>query len=261
MPREILNNGSIANDGTGDSLRDAINKINNNFIELYNKIGGTDSGEYLSANVRFDSNNVIFGTTNELSLGSATLTGDRSILLPNLSGTLLVDQDNQEIRNPKLYGDILDSNSNELLSFVSAINPVNQVLISNSVTGDEVKISTDGADSDINLNLETKGDGEVNINAGLVLSTQTINTTPSTVDINKPFILFNSGSAIAATIGSAGSTGHIIRMFNINSGTATVTGTFLGGATTVAIPQNEFAEVIWTGLSWAVHGDDGVTIT
>lgn len=47
MPtRKILNIGSFANDGTGDTLRDAADKINYNFSHLYsnvevNSISGT----------------------------------------------------------------------------------------------------------------------------------------------------------------------------------------------------------------------------
>ena len=36
MPRQILDIGSNANDGTGDTLRAAMDKVNDNFIELYN---------------------------------------------------------------------------------------------------------------------------------------------------------------------------------------------------------------------------------
>ena len=36
MPQQILNIGTNANDGTGDTLRDAMIKVNDNFTELYN---------------------------------------------------------------------------------------------------------------------------------------------------------------------------------------------------------------------------------
>lgn len=36
--REELNNGSTANDGTGDSLRDAAGKINQNFEQLFSTV-------------------------------------------------------------------------------------------------------------------------------------------------------------------------------------------------------------------------------
>ena len=38
MSRQILNTGNAANDGLGDTLRDASEKINDNFLELYTKL-------------------------------------------------------------------------------------------------------------------------------------------------------------------------------------------------------------------------------
>ena len=39
MTRQVLNRGTIANDGTGDTLRTASLKIEQNFQEIYNKLG------------------------------------------------------------------------------------------------------------------------------------------------------------------------------------------------------------------------------
>ena len=36
MSKQIINVGTLANDGTGDTLRGAAIKINSNFTELYN---------------------------------------------------------------------------------------------------------------------------------------------------------------------------------------------------------------------------------
>lgn len=38
MAREIINVGTVANDGTGDPLRTAYEKCNNNFAELYSRL-------------------------------------------------------------------------------------------------------------------------------------------------------------------------------------------------------------------------------
>ena len=38
MTRQSINYGTNPNDGTGDTLRDAMDKVNDNFIELYNRI-------------------------------------------------------------------------------------------------------------------------------------------------------------------------------------------------------------------------------
>lgn len=45
MARQEINIGGQANDGTGDSIREAFNKVNQNFSEIYaGGIGGTDLG-------------------------------------------------------------------------------------------------------------------------------------------------------------------------------------------------------------------------
>ena len=43
MTRQNINTGSSANDGTGDTLRSAGTKINENFQEIYTKLGGDSS--------------------------------------------------------------------------------------------------------------------------------------------------------------------------------------------------------------------------
>lgn len=40
MTRQHINIGTTANDGTGDPLRTAGDKINDNFIEIYQLLGG-----------------------------------------------------------------------------------------------------------------------------------------------------------------------------------------------------------------------------
>ena len=40
MAKQDLNLGSTPNDGTGDPLRDAMDKVNDNFLEVYNALGG-----------------------------------------------------------------------------------------------------------------------------------------------------------------------------------------------------------------------------
>ena len=40
MARQNISTGTVANDGTGDSLRNAGQKINQNFVDLYTHLGG-----------------------------------------------------------------------------------------------------------------------------------------------------------------------------------------------------------------------------
>ena len=52
MAKQLVNRGSTANDGTGDTLRTAAQKINENFTELYTSIGGDSA----TANVKLATN-------------------------------------------------------------------------------------------------------------------------------------------------------------------------------------------------------------
>jgi len=63
MAKEILNRGVNPNDGSGDSLRNASNKINLNFDEIYNTIG--NGSTLLSDDIDFGSNKIYYRNTVE----------------------------------------------------------------------------------------------------------------------------------------------------------------------------------------------------
>lgn len=42
MSKQVINIGTTANDGTGDTIRDAFTKVNENFNEVYTKVGFLD---------------------------------------------------------------------------------------------------------------------------------------------------------------------------------------------------------------------------
>ena len=74
MARQAINIGSSANDGTGDPLRTAFDKINDNFVELY----GTDNDiNTLDANLNVNTFAITTGVTN----GDITVT-------PNGTGSI-----------------------------------------------------------------------------------------------------------------------------------------------------------------------------
>ena len=62
MARQAINIGSSANDGTGDPLRTAFDKINDNFVELY---GTDDDSKTLAANLDINGHNIISTRSNE----------------------------------------------------------------------------------------------------------------------------------------------------------------------------------------------------
>jgi len=113
MSRVAINTGSVANDGTGDSLRIAGGKINDNFIEIYNQFGNgsnlTPTWNKTAAGVNTTSN-VGVGTTNPrftLEVGSVGASGTSLLVNGNarISGILTVGSSSI----------ILDGSANKIL--------------------------------------------------------------------------------------------------------------------------------------------------
>ena len=74
MAKQVINIGTTANDGTGDPLRTAFDKVNDNFTELYNDdAGDVDSVNGQTGVVVLDSDDISEGSTN---LYNQTHTGE-----------------------------------------------------------------------------------------------------------------------------------------------------------------------------------------
>ena len=101
MTRQILNRGTTANDGTGDTLRAASLKIEQALEELYLKLGGDST--VLMPKISFDSNHLIFeGSTEdafEMHLKTVDPTADRFLSLPDHTGLLISDSATQTLTN------------------------------------------------------------------------------------------------------------------------------------------------------------------
>lgn len=114
MTRQTISTGSSANDGTGDTLRSAGTKINANFTELYTLLGG--SANTLTSQVTLGSDAVIFeGSTpdgNETSLKVTDPTVDRTITLPNATGTISLIDNTETLTNKTLTTPVIASITN-----------------------------------------------------------------------------------------------------------------------------------------------------
>ena len=68
MAKQLINRGSNANDGTGDSLRDGADKLNDNFSDIYSVLG--DGNNLLTTDIDFGTNKLlhanVVATTTEL---------------------------------------------------------------------------------------------------------------------------------------------------------------------------------------------------
>ena len=115
MTRQNIGIGSAANDGNGDTLRQAGTKINANFAEVYALLGGGDSSN-LSTQITLENDAVAFegSTPNdfEIRLKAADATADRIATLPDATGAVVLDVATQTLTNKTLTTPIIASISN-----------------------------------------------------------------------------------------------------------------------------------------------------
>lgn len=174
MTRRNLSVGSSANDGTGDTLRQAGIKINQNFVEIYQKLGGDSNA--LMPGITFDSEGIVFeGNIDsfETRLIVESPTADRTVTIPNYTGELVIDSDTQTLKNKTLvdpnliHPDLYDS---ENATYFTAFKP----------------FSASGMSKNINLNIPTLTDSDTLVT---LTSTATLtNKTLTTPIINSPTI-------------------------------------------------------------------------
>jgi hypothetical protein len=94
MAQETINIGTSPNDGTGDPLRNAFNKANLNFSELYGGAGvGDDSVTYAKLGTEFTTSaalatNVDFATAQVF---TKTLSGDTTLTFSNTAIGMVKD--------------------------------------------------------------------------------------------------------------------------------------------------------------------------
>ena len=285
MGKSVIENGSSANDGTGDTLRAAATKINNNFTEIYAVLGGKTATD-LSASaatlttkitlsdsatglIRFE------GTTanaHETTLQVVEPTGDNQIVLPNASGNVVLDSSTNTLTNktltsptvntptinaPKISGlsgggVLQDSSGNEVLELTKTASAVNHVNLTNNATSNNPKITAKGGDTNVGLELETKGTGKIILNNSHVLKQETVNTgSDEALSLLLPFTQITKGTAGTYRIAD-GVVGQVKYVVNSGAGNAVITPTNFGPGSTLTLQQNETGTLIFDGTNWQI---------
>ena len=154
MGKQTINIGSAANDGSGDPLRSAFDKINDNFNEVYIELGGND----LAANNLLLSANTISSTDTNGNINlAANGTGD--VVIATGTSLTLTDHTDNAVNKFDASGNIIAStivdNGTTVVMGDLAVNGTTTTLTSTT--------------NDINL---VPGGGEVNVH-GHILSNAT----------------------------------------------------------------------------------------
>src|SRR5210317_182107 len=161
MAKLTINRGSLANDGTGDNLREGANKINLNFDEIYTAIGdgstvdGTikiadDSSTVATISANGETLRVLGGTaiTSTLSGNTLTIAADTSSLI-TASGTATLTNKSIDLTDNTITGTLAEFNTAvsdaTLVSTTGSETLTNKTLAigSNTISGTALTITGD----------------------------------------------------------------------------------------------------------------------
>jgi len=262
MARQVIDIGSAANDGTGDTLRQAAQKINETLLELYLKFGDSDN---LSPVISFVTGGIEFNLGTKFLLTTlAPPTTDQTILLDDATGTITLNEASQTllqktitlpvINSPTIGGTISDSNSNEMIILNPTGSAVNEFTFTNAATGNPPTLGATGTDTNINLNLIGKGAGSVQLGKAAFSAIEI--TSDGAASATASYIICNKGSALALSLADGTTTGEFKIFTNKGAGTATITPTSFAQGSSFAIPQYAAAQAIWDGTDWYLLGVD-----
>ena len=270
MARQNISTGSSANDGTGDTLRSAATKINANFTEIYDFLGTPGDSSTLASSVRFEDSAVLFeGLTadaNETRLYVENPSADRSVVIPNASGNIVLDTHTQTLTNKTLTSPTIntakvgtslnDTNGNELFKVTATGSAVNEFTVANGASSNGPTLSATGGGSNLNIFLTTKGQGAVQISKAAFTSV-TMTANGDAAD-TATYIICNKSTALAVGLNDGTTTGEYRIFTNKGAGTATVTPDNFAGGTSFALAQNEGVTCVWDGSNWFLVGNQSV---
>lgn len=220
------------------------------------------------------SGNIVLDT-NTVTLTNKTLTtpviaslkpsGATTLTMPAATDTLVgrATTDtltNKTLTTPAVYRPIIqqainDSSGNELLILTRAGSAVNEVTLGNAATGNPPSISATGGNTNINLDVNAKGTGCVELSkAAYTSSTITANGAASA---SVTFIIGNKGSALAVSLADGTTVGEHKIFTNKGAGVMTVTPSNFAQGTSFALAQNDGCQCVWDGANWFLIGNQG----
>lgn len=264
IAKQVLNTGTNANDGTGDSLRVAANKINTNFNTLFGFLG-RDS--FVSEFVSLDSDGyVVFvpagtGGSNNTRFGANVPSSENLILLPDSSGEVILNNSLQTLNKKTLNSPtidlVLDSNGNNILTLNPVDNAVNRIQISNGTASTDPKIEVVGDSDHIDIRIGTKGDSRIVHEKPVVIEAETL-IEDGLVDTFKPLTLLNR-TVDAATVQLRDSAveGQVKEFINVNTQKFDININSFANGTSIELQANDYVKLIFGGSGWNVTSTFG----
>lgn len=183
MSKQSVNIGSVANDGTGTTLRAGGNIINSNFTELYNNLG---DGSNLKINVAgATTNNVLIYDAANARFQPGSVAATYSLFVQGTSGAaqLLNSGDTLNILAGTGINTISSSTDTVTVSVDNSVVTLtgNQTLTNKVLTSPVINGGATLTATSTELNLLTGATGIVTANNAVTLTNKTINGSNNTI--------------------------------------------------------------------------------
>jgi len=178
MAQEIINIGAQADDGTGDTIRGAGIKINNNFTELYATSSASSQIHFIGNNISttLSNSDIVLAGNGTGAVKFSDLTIDNSIrmsdneirtntsnadLVLTASGTGTIQTSVADIDGGAIDGTVIGGSTPAAATF-STLSYNNSALVIDGVTISDNTVSANASNSD--LELSASGSGKVMFN-------------------------------------------------------------------------------------------------
>ena len=222
MTRQNISVGTSANDGTGDTLRSAGNKINSNFIEIYNFLGTAGDSSTLASRIKFQDSAVVFegdSDAHETRLFAENPTADRVVTIPNATGNVVLDTATQTLTNKTLTTPTIASITNggtvtipsgadTLIARTSTDTLTNKTLTSPAITTPNITTSINDANGNELIKLTATGSAvnEITLANGASTTGPTISATGGGSNLNLTLNAKGTGSVAISQAAFSSST-------------------------------------------------------
>jgi hypothetical protein len=132
----------------------------------------TAKGDLLVGLSNGNIDNLEVGSNNFILVADSTQTLGVKWAAPEVTSTNSITLSGKTLTAPRFVdlGFIADANGNELIVMDTVTSAVNEIKVANAATGGSPSISSQGGDTNVNLNLISKGSGSVQANGYSVMT-------------------------------------------------------------------------------------------
>lgn len=271
MSRKLISVGQAANDGTGDTLRSAGQKINDNFEQIYLKFGGNANA--LNSQISFNNDYISYDGT--ISNGFQTRiqvdepSAINNINFPDDTGEVILNNTSQTLTNkiitePTLLNPIIqqvirDQNSADILKFAPVSGASNYLQIQNNISSQSPAIQAEGLAGDVSIDLIPKGNAAVEMSKA-ALKSQTLTVSGATAPINTSYIILDRSTDITVLLLDGTIVGELKVFTNKGAGEGIIDPQSFGNGQVVQLETNSTVTMLWDGDNWLVQSSFGARV-